>query len=87
MAKTTKKSAKDKAVTSGNILEQANVMHAVSYFPYFIGAAAVFFLGKSDKKKALHHIKYSALLAAGVFILMFILNGFFMSIVTLVYLV
>jgi uncharacterized paraquat-inducible protein A len=34
----------------------------------------------------MHHIKYSALMAAVVFILTFVLNGFFMKLVALAYL-
>lgn len=87
MAKTTKKTTKTPKVTNpASILEQENLMHALSYFPYFLGAAFVFFLGKTDKKKALHHIKYSLLISVAVVILMFILNSFFMSLLNLAYL-
>ena len=88
MAKATKKPAAKKAASakSGNILENANIVHALSYVPYFIGAVAMYFLGESDKKAAMHHIKYSALIAAAVIILTFVLNGFFIQILALAYL-
>lgn len=70
MAKTTKKAAPKKTTTKKAaapvdvpFLENPNIVHALSYFPYFIGAVAMFFLGRSDKKAAMHHIKYSGLLA------------------------
>jgi general stress protein CsbA len=46
----------------------------------------MYFLGKTDKKKALHHIKYAALMAVGVVILFALLNPFFARLLTLVYL-
>lgn len=70
MAKATKKTTvKKTAGNTSDFLENANIVHALSYFPYFIGAVAMYFLGKTDKKATMHHIKYSALLAAGVVIL------------------
>lgn len=89
MAKATKKPAAKKAAPakSGNILENENIVHALSYVPYFIGAVAMYFLGGSDKKAAMHHIKYSALIAAAVIILTFVLNGFFIQILALGYLI
>jgi uncharacterized membrane protein len=89
MAKATKKPAAKKAapVASGDFLENANIVHALAYVPYLIGAVAMYFLGKSDKKAAMHHIKYSALIAFGVIILAFVLNGFFMKLVALGYLI
>lgn len=45
MAKTAKKTtAKKAAAKSTDFLENANIVHALSYFPYFIGAAAMYFL-------------------------------------------
>jgi len=87
MAKTSKKTTKEKvkSVASGSILEEQNLMHAASYFPYLIGAIFVFFLWKSDKKKALHHVKYSAILAIGAIILVILLKGFFASVVNFAY--
>lgn len=62
------------------------MVHALAYLPYFIGAVSMYFLGGTDKKAALHHIKYSALIAAAVVILLLVLNSFFASVLTLVYL-
>lgn len=87
MAKATKKATTAKSTsTADSFLEQENTVHALSYFPYGIGALAMFLLGKSDKKKLMHHVKYSALIAIAVFILLFVLNGFFARLISLVYL-
>lgn len=90
MPKTTKKAAPKKSAsseTSGNatFLENANIVHALAYFPYFIGAIAMFFLGKTDKKALLHHVKYSLILAFAAFVLFVILNGFFANVVNIAY--
>lgn len=85
MSKTDKKTA-----TPGNtpsILDQANMVHALAYIPYFIGAVAMYFLGNTDKKQALHHIKYSAMIAFVAMILIVILKGFFGMVVNIAYLV
>jgi uncharacterized membrane protein len=89
MVKATKKTAPKKAapVSPADLLENANIVHALAYVPYLIGAVAMYFLGKSDKKSAMHHITYSALIAAAVMLLTFVLNGFFIQILALVYLV
>ena len=89
MAKTTKKAPKKSTAKTGSndFLENANMVHALSYFPYFIGAVSMYFLGKSDKKKSLHHIKYSAMLALVAFVLIVLLRGFFAQIASLAYLV
>ncbi len=86
MSKSEKKWATP-AVSQGGILEKANMVHAMSYFPYFIGAVAMYFLGNTDKKAALHHIKYSAIVAFGICILLIILNGFFASVANGAYLI
>lgn len=88
MAKATKKTATKKTAATGstNILENANIVHALSYVPYLLGAVAMYFLWKSDKKATMHHIKYSVLIAIAVIILSFVLNGFFMRLVALAYL-
>lgn len=75
-----------KKADSKSLLEQENMVHAMAYFPYGIGAIAMFFLGSSDKKKALKHIKYSWVLAAIVFLLMLLLKGIFGPLLMLVYL-
>jgi len=85
MAKATKKTSKQ-IVDSVGILWEANVVHALSYFPFFIWPVAMYFLGKTDKKKAMHHIKYALLMAVGVVILFMLLNGFVSRVVSLVYL-
>lgn len=36
MAKSTKKTAAKASASSGNFLENANIVHAISYFPYGI---------------------------------------------------
>ena len=45
----------------------------------------MYFLGQSDKARAMHHIKYSALLAVGALVLFFVLNGFFANVVNIAY--
>lgn len=88
MAKTTKKTSTKKSSSPevyANLLDNPSVVHAFAYFPYFIGAVAMYFFGNSDKKAALHHIKYSFLLSLSVVILLLILNSWVMSVVTLVY--
>lgn len=86
MAKTTKKVAKKVAAT-GEFLEKANNVHALAYVPYFVGAAVMYFLGKSDKKAAMHHIKYSAILAGIFLIIVLVANGYIQSIANVAYLV
>ncbi len=77
MTKATKKPAAKKSATatSGNILENANIVHALSYVPYFIGAVAMYFFGQSNKKAAMHHIKYSVILAVAAIIATVFLMG------------
>ena len=88
MVKQTKKTTKTtkQIVDSVGVLEDANLVHALSYFPFFIGPVAMYFLGKTDKKKAMHHIKYALLIAIAVCVLFFILNGFVSRLVSLAYL-
>lgn len=62
MAKQAKKTTKQ-IVDSVGVLDNANMVHALSYIPFFIGPVLMYFLGKSDKKKAMHHIKYAFLIA------------------------
>jgi len=85
MPKTTKKTSKD-VVNSMWVLNDANMVHALSYFPFFIGPVAMYFLWKTDKNKALHHIKYALLMAIAVVVLFMILNWFASRVVTLAYL-
>lgn len=84
MPKTTKKTTKD-VVWAMWVLEDANTVHALSYFPFFIGPVAMYFLWKTDKKKALRHIKYSLIMAGAVVVLFMILNDFMSRLVTLAY--
>jgi len=86
MVKATKKTTKQ-VVNSMGVLENENMVHALAYFPFFIGPIAMYFLGKTNKKKAMHHIKYAALIAVAVFVLFILLNEFFSKLVSLVYLV
>lgn len=67
--------ATTKKTSTPSMLEQENIVHALSYFPYGIGAIAMFFLGMSDKKKALQHIKYSWVLAVVAIIWHIFLTG------------
>lgn len=92
MAKETKTTAKKQAkksvetlASSTSILENKNIVNALAYFPYFIGAVLMYFLA-ADKKSAMHHIKYSALMATIVVIVLFIVNPFVGKIVCLAYL-
>lgn len=61
MPKTTKKvSAKVEVETNEvSLLMQQNVVHALAYFPYLIGAVSMHFLGRTNKQAAKHHIMYS----------------------------
>lgn len=86
MPKQTKKTAKQIADSVG-VLDNANMVHALSYFPFFIGPVAMYFLGNTNKKKAMHHITYAFLIACGVTILFILLNEFFSRLVTLAYLI
>ena len=67
-------------------LEKQSNVHAIAYIPYFIGAALAFFLGKTDKKMIMHHVKYSLILSVAAVLLLVILNGFFASLISLAYL-
>jgi uncharacterized membrane protein len=73
MSKSTKKVTSELKKESDNILSDLNITSALSYFPYLIGALAMYFL--AEDKKTLHHVKYSAMMAVAVIVLMFILNG------------
>ncbi len=85
MPKATKKTAPKKTKASSNtILENVNMTSAMSYFPYFIGAVAMYFLAE-NRKPVLHHIKYSFILAVIVLFLFFVLNSFFIGILNLGY--
>lgn len=81
MPKTTKKSVPK---GSNNFLAQANITSAISYFPYLIGAITMYFLAE-DKKATLHHVKYSAMMAVAVIVLIFVLNPFFAGVLNLAY--
>ncbi len=85
MVKETKKTPANAA--TGSILEQANIVHALSYIPYFIGPVLMFFLAKSDKKASMHHVKYSALIAIAAVVLFILLRGFFANLVNVLYIV
>ena len=50
-------------IAKASILEKPNMVHALAYIPYFIWAVAMFFLAKTNKKIAMHHIKYSGIIA------------------------
>ncbi len=84
MAKQAKKSAK-KIVESVGVLQNANIVHALSYLPFFVGAVSMYFLGKTDKKAAMHHIKYSVLMAVIVIIAYIPLDMFFDRLLSLAY--
>jgi len=84
-AKSTKKSANSsKKAANSSILADTNITGALSYFPYFIGALAMYFLAE-DRKAILKHIKYSVLLAFAAVILMILLNQFFAWVFNLAY--
>jgi len=58
----TKKVAPKKVAANKNevsLLLQQNIVHALAYFPYLIGAVSMYFLGRTNKKAAMHHIVYS----------------------------
>lgn len=86
MAKATKKTTTKANTAPESMLEKSNVVNALSYFPYLIGAIAMYFLGESNKKEAMHHISYSAIMGVAVIVLFFVLNGFFANVVNLAYL-
>ncbi len=86
MAKSTKKTTKN-VVDSMGVLNNANMVHALSYFPFFIWPVAMYFLGKSDKKKAMHHIKYALLIAVAVCVLYIPLDAFFDKLVSYAYII
>jgi len=50
--------------TEVSLLLQQNIVHALAYFPYFIGAISMHLLGRTNKEAAMHHIMYSGILAA-----------------------
>lgn len=77
MAKATKKVTTKKSTTTkqqGSFLENPSIVHACIYFPFFIGPIAMYFLGNTDKKKAMHHIKYSVLMAIAATVLIILLK-------------
>lgn len=71
--------------TKKSILDQANMVHALSYIPFFIGAIAMYFLGNTDKKAAMHHIKYSLMLSIAATLLFVILSSFFGYVLNMAY--
>ncbi len=85
--KTTKKSSASASKDSNflGFLYDAHKVHALAYFPYLIGPIVAYFFGNTDKKKAMHHIKYAALMAVGAIILIIVLNSFFAGIVNFGY--
>jgi len=88
MPKTTKKTQSKAHIDAWiSMLEKQNIVHALAYVPYFIWAIAMLVLWKTNKQAAMHHIKYSALIALAVFILFVILNGFVAMLVNIAYLV
>lgn len=46
-----------------HFFDDAHKVHAFAYFPYFIGPIVAYFFGNTDKKKAMHHIKYAVIMA------------------------
>jgi uncharacterized membrane protein len=84
MVKETKTKATPKTKVSASaatsFLENANTVHAIAYVPYLIGAIAMYFLGKSDKKAAMHHIIYSAILAVVAIVLWLLLLWSFLGV-------
>ena len=84
MVKTDKKTAK---AAPQDLLSNTNMVHAMSYIPYFVWPIAMYFLAKTDKKTLMHHINYSLLMAVGACILFFLLKGFFANVVNMAYLV
>jgi amino acid transporter len=80
----------DKKIDVGpkkSLLDQPNMVHAMSYFPYFIGAVGMYLLWNTDKKQALHHIKYSAIIAAIAVLLMIIADDFWDYIFNVAYVI
>jgi len=75
MTKAAKKVTTKVVVEQPSILERPNLVHAMAYFPYLIGAIAMYFLGQTDKKAAMHHIKYSVIMAIIVIIAGLLLVG------------
>lgn len=69
------KEKKNQTVEKASPLETQNIVHALAYFPYFIGAIGMFFLAKTEKKALLHHVKYSAFLALGACIGLILFRG------------
>jgi len=78
MPKQAKKTTKQ-VVDSLWILDNANVVHTLSYIPYLVGPVAMYFLGKTDKKKTMHHISYSAIIAVAAIISGILLAGSFLG--------
>ena len=68
MVKAVKKPSTKKVVSPTSILEKPNMVHAMAYFPYLIGPIAMYFLGQTDKKAAMHHIKYAVIIAVFVIV-------------------
>jgi len=84
--KTTKKTVKDIKLAVW-VLDNENLVHALSYFPFFIGPIAMYFLGNTNNVLKMHHIKYALLMAVAVLVLFMILNWFASRVVTLAYIV
>jgi len=61
--------------TELSFLLKQNIVHALAYFPYGIGAISMYFLGRTNKEAAMHHIKYSALIAIAAILGHVLLSG------------
>ncbi len=73
------------ASTQVSFLNKQNIVHALAYFPFFVGAISMYFLAQTNKEALLHHVKYSLLLSVGILILIFLFNQFFANISILLY--
>lgn len=84
--KATKKTAKE--ITAAVwVLDNENMVHALSYFPFFIGPIAMYFLGNTNNVLKMHHIKYATIMAIAVLLSFLILNNIFSQLVSMVYIV
>lgn len=77
MPKTTKKVSPKVEVESNEVslLMQQNVVHALAYFPYLIGAVSMHFLWRTNKQAANHHITYSWIIAVAAIVWHIFLSG------------
>jgi len=68
-----------------SFLQKQNIVHALAYFPFFVGAISMYALAKTNKEALMHHVKYSLILSVFAVILLLLLNWYFQNIAVILY--